>query len=168
MPFYNFRQTYRDLQRVRQILNTLIKYGFGYVVDRLNLQSYIPLGKRLFRIPERDIIPKNAAGQFRLVLEELGTTFIKFGQILSLRRDILSEDFINELQKLQDNVPPFSLDQVREEILSQFGKPVEKLFASFDEKPLAAASIGQVHRARLFNGKDVVVKIQRPGIRETI
>src|SRR4030065_1024242 len=100
MPFYNVRQTYRDLQRVRQILNTLIKYGFGYVVDRLNLQSYIPLGKRLFRVTEREIIPKNAAGQFRLVLEELGTTFIKFGQILSLRRDILSEDFITELQKL--------------------------------------------------------------------
>ncbi len=168
MPFYNFRQTYRDLQRVRQILNTLIKYGFGYVVDKLNLQSYIPLGKRLFRIPEREIIPKNAAGQFRLVLEELGTTFIKFGQILSFRRDILSEDFIIELQKLQDNVPPFSLEQVREEILSQFGKPVEKLFASFDEIPLAAASIGQVHRAKLFNGKDVVVKIQRPGIKAII
>ncbi|MBI5192742.1 MAG: hypothetical protein HZA08_04790 [Nitrospirae bacterium] len=168
MPFYKFRQTYRDIQRVRQILNTLIKYGFGYVVDKLNLQSYVPLGKRLFRIPEREMIPKNAAGQFRLVLEELGTTFIKFGQILSLRRDILSEDFINELQKLQDNVPPFSYEQVREEILSQFGKPIEKLFAAFDEKPLAAASIGQVHRARLFNGKDVVVKILRPGIKETI
>lgn len=168
MPFYKFRQTYKDLKRVRQILNTLIKYGFGYVVDKLNLQSYISLGKRLFRVPEREIIPGNAAGQFRLVLEELGTTFIKFGQILSLRRDILTEDFITELQKLQDNVPPFSIEQAREEILSQFGKPVEKLFASFDDKPLAAASIGQVHRAMLFNGKDVVVKIQRPGIKETI
>lgn len=168
MPFYHFRQTYRDLQRVRQILNTLIKYGFGYIVERLNLQGYIPLGKRLFRIPKREVIPRNAAEQFRLVLEELGPTFIKFGQILSLRRDILSEDFIKELEKLQDEVPPFPFEHTREEILSQFEKPIEKLFLSFDEKPLAAASIGQVHRATLFDGRGVVVKVQRPGIRETV
>ena len=168
MPFYNFRQTYKELQRVRQILNTLIKHGFGYVVDRLNLQGYIPLGKRLFRIPKPEAIPKNAAEQFKLVLEELGPTFIKFGQILSLRRDILSEDFIRELEKLQDDVPPFPVEHSKKEIISQFGKPADSLFASFDDKPLAAASIGQVHRAKLFDGRDVVVKIQRPGIRETV
>ncbi len=168
MPFYHFRQTYRDLQRVRQILNTLIKYGFGYVVERLDLQGYIPLGKRLFRISKRESVPKNAAEQFKLVLEELGPTFIKFGQILSLRRDILSEDFIKELEKLQDDVPPFPAEHSLQEILSQLGKPIEKLFASFDKKPLAAASIGQVHKAKLFDGRDVVVKIQRPGIRETV
>lgn len=168
MPFYHFRQTYRDLQRVRQILNTLIKYGFGYIVERLNLQGYIPLGKRLFRIPKREVIPRNAAEQFRLVLEDLGPTFIKFGQILSLRRDILSEDFVRELEKLQDEVPPFPFEHTREEILSHFEKPIEKLFLSFDEKPLAAASIGQVHRATLFDGRGVVVKVQRPGIRETV
>ena len=72
MAFYHFRQTYRDLQRVRQILNTLIKYGFGYVVDRLNLQGYIPLGKRLLRTARQEIIPKDAGEQFRLALEELG------------------------------------------------------------------------------------------------
>lgn len=168
MPFYHFRQTYRDLQRVRQILNTLIKYGFGYIVERLNLQGYIPLGKRLFGIPKREVIPRNAAEQFRLVLEELGPTFIKFGQILSLRRDILSEDFVRELEKLQDEVPPFPFEHTREEILSHFGNPIEKLFLSFDEKALAAASIGQVHRATLFDGRGVVVKVQRPGIRETV
>lgn len=168
MPFYNVRQTYRDLQRVRQILNTLIKHGFGYVVERLNLQGYIPLGKRLFRIPKREAVPRNVAEQFKLVLEELGPTFIKFGQILSLRRDILSEEFVRELEKLQDNVPPFSVEHSRQEILSQFGKPVENLFASFDEKPLAAASIGQVHRAQLLDGRDVVVKIQRPGIKQIV
>ena len=168
MPFYNVRQTYRDLQRVRQILNTLIKHGFGYVVERLNLQGYIPLGKRLFRIPKREVVPRNVAEQFKLVLEELGPTFIKFGQILSLRRDILSEEFVRELEKLQDNVPPFPVEHSRQEILSQFGKPVEKLFPSFDEKPLAAASIGQVHRAQLPDGRDVVVKIQRPGIKQIV
>ena len=168
MAFYHFRQTYRDLQRVRQILNTLIKYGFGYVVDRLNLQGYIPLGKRLLRTARQEIIPKDAGEQFRLALEELGPTFIKFGQILSLRRDILSEDFVKELQKLQDHVPPFPFESTQKEIISQFGKPIERLYAYFDEKPLAAASIGQVHRAKLFDGRDVVVKIQRPEIREII
>lgn len=168
MPFFQFRQTYKDLQRVRQILNALIKYGFGYVVERLNLQGYIPLGKRLFKLAKHEKIPRNAAEQFRFVLEELGPTFIKFGQLLSSRRDIFSDEFIKELEKLLDEVPPFPVELARKEIFAQFGKPVEKLFLFFDEEPLAAASIGQVHRAKLFNGKDVVVKIQRPGIKETI
>ena len=168
MPFHHFKQTYRDLQRVRLILNTLIKYGFGYLIERLNLQGYVPLGKRIFRTHEKEDSPKNTAERFRLVLEELGPTFIKFGQILSLRRDILSEEFVQELQRLQDRVPPFPVEQAREQILSEFGKPAEKLYAFFDEKPLAAASVGQVHRARLSDGREVVVKIQRPGIKDTI
>lgn len=168
MPFYHFKQKYRDLQRVRFILNTLIKYGFGYIIERLNLQGYVSLGKRIFRTTDREVIPRNTAERFRLVLEELGPTFIKFGQILSLRRDILSEEFVQELQKLQDSVPPFPVEQAREEIFSEFGKHVEKLYSYFDDKPLAAASIGQVHRARLLDGRDVVVKIQRPGIKGTI
>src|SRR4030065_932821 len=168
MPFYHFKQTYRDLQRVRFILNTLIKYGFGYLIERLNLQGYVPLGKRIFRTHEKEDSPKNIAERFRLVLEELDPTFMKFGQILSLRRDILSEEFVYELQRLQDDVPPFLVEQAREEILEELGKPVDKLYAFFDETPLAAASIGQVHRARLLDGRDVVVKIQRPGIKGTI
>src|SRR4030066_1146198 len=144
MPFYNVRQTYRDLQRVRQILNTLIKHGFGYVVERLNLQGYIPLGQLLFRIPKREAVPRNVAEQFKLVLEELGPTFIKFGQILSLRRDILSEEFVRELEKLQDNVPPFPVEQARAEIFAELGKPVDQLYAFFEEPPFAAASIEQV------------------------
>src|SRR3989304_840300 len=86
MPFHHFKQTYRDLQRVRLILNTLIKYGFGYLIERLNLQGYVPLGKRIFRTHEKEDSPKNIAERFRLVLEELGPTFIKFGQLLSLGR----------------------------------------------------------------------------------
>ncbi len=168
MPFYHFKQTYRDIQRVRFILNTLIKYGFGYLIERLNLQGYVSLGKRILKTREKEDSPKNIAERFRLVLEELGPTFIKFGQILSLRRDILSEEFVQELQKLQDHVPPFPVEQAREEIVAEFGKPAERLYAFFDEKPLAAASIGQVHRARLPDGREVVVKIQRPGIRDTI
>ncbi|MCC6544560.1 MAG: AarF/ABC1/UbiB kinase family protein [Nitrospirae bacterium] len=168
MPFYHFKQTYRDIQRVRLILNTLIKYGFGYLIESLNLQGYVPLGKRIFKTREKEDSPKNTAERFRLVLEELGPTFIKFGQILSLRRDILSEEYVIELQRLQDHVPPFPVEQAREEILAELGKPVDKLYSFFDETPLAAASIGQVHRARLPDGREVVVKIQRPGIRDTI
>jgi len=169
MPFFHFRQTYKDLQRIRHILNTLVKYGFGYIVERLNLQSYIPLGKRIFRLGKKEEhIPVSPAERFRLVLEELGPTFIKFGQLLSARRDILPEEFIKELEKLLDEVPPFPFEEVEKEIYNQFNKPLEELFFSFDKKPLAAASIGQVHRARLFSGKDVVVKIRRPGIDEII
>src|SRR3989304_3081758 len=160
MPFHHFKQTYRDLQRVRFILNTLIKYGFGYLIERLNLQGYVPLGKRIFRTHEKEDSPKNTAERFRLVLEELGPTFIKFGQILSLRRDILSEEFVQELQRLQDRVPPFPVEQAREQILSEFGKPAEKLYAFFDEKPLAAASVGMVEEFSLSIRKELDFRIE--------
>src|SRR3989304_1013360 len=163
MPFHHFKQTYRDLQRVRFILNTLIKYGFGYLIERLNLQGYVPLGKRIFRTHEKEDSPKNTAERFRLVLEELGPTFIKFGQILSLRRDILSEEFVQELQRLQDRVPPFPVEQAREEISAELGKPVDNLYAFFDENPLAAASIGEVAGAAFPVVLEGAVKIQRPG-----
>ncbi|MBI5197783.1 MAG: AarF/ABC1/UbiB kinase family protein, partial [Nitrospirae bacterium] len=163
-----FKQTYRDIQRLRQILNVFLKHGFGHLIERANLQGYIPLGKRLFRFPPREEPPHTTAERFRFALEELGPTFVKFGQILSLRRDIFPEEFILELQKLQDNVPPFSTSGVRASILSELKKTVEELYASFEEAPLAAASIGQVHRAVLRDGSEVVVKVQRPNIEKTI
>ncbi|MBI4715376.1 MAG: hypothetical protein HY760_05510, partial [Nitrospirae bacterium] len=163
-----FRQTYRDIRRFRQILNVFLKQGFGHLIERANLQGYIPLGRRLFRFPPREEPPHSMAERFRFALEELGPTFVKFGQILSLRRDILPEDFIQELQKLQDDVPPFPVSEVKEQIQDALKRPAEELYAFFDEKPLAAASIGQVHRARLHDGREVVVKVQRPNISRTI
>lgn len=102
-----------------------------------------------------------------MVIEELGPTFVKLGQILSSRSDLVPPDLLAELVKLQDRVPPFPFEQVREIIAEEFGRPLEDIFEAFDVKPLASASLGQVHRAR-FGGRDVVVKVQRPLIREKI
>jgi ubiquinone biosynthesis protein len=103
-----------------------------------------------------------------MVLEELGPTFLKMGQILSTRPDILPVEFMQELSKLQDEVPPFPYSEVQATIQKEFNKSVGQKFSSFDEQPLAAASIGQVHKAKMPDGKNVVVKIQRPGIQRTI
>ncbi|MBW1798769.1 MAG: AarF/ABC1/UbiB kinase family protein [Deltaproteobacteria bacterium] len=108
------------------------------------------------------------AERVRMALEELGPTFIKMGQILSTRPDLLPVEFIKELPKLQDNVPPFSFADVKEIIEKELKNPLEGIFSHFDERPLAAASIGQVHRARTLDGEEVAVKIQRPDIGRTI
>ena len=103
-----------------------------------------------------------------MAFEELGPTYIKLGQILSTRPDLIPMEFIQELSKLQDNVPRFSFKQVLKVIDSEFGRPPEDLFDQLDEEPLASASIGQVHRAVLKDGEAVAVKFQRPGIRKII
>jgi predicted unusual protein kinase regulating ubiquinone biosynthesis (AarF/ABC1/UbiB family) len=97
---------------------------------------------------------------------DLGPTFIKLGQLFSTRADLFPVEYVEELSKLQDRVPAFSYEQVKETIESDFAKPIDKLFSSFDPIPLAAASLGQVHRAKLFNGEDIVVKVQRPGLKQ--
>ena len=104
----------------------------------------------------------------RLVLEELGPIFIKFGQILSVRRDLLPEDYAREFSRLQDDVPPFAGAQARAIVEEAYGVSVDEVFASFDEIPLASASIAQVHAATLKTGEEVIVKVVRPGIRSTI
>jgi len=106
--------------------------------------------------------------RIRRTLEDLGPIFIKFGQIMSTRRDLLPDDIANELAELQDNVPPFPGAQARSIVEKAFGKPVSELFARFDEAPFASASIAQVHGARLLDGREVVVKVVRPNIEKTI
>jgi ubiquinone biosynthesis protein len=110
----------------------------------------------------------NRAEKLRLALEELGPIFIKFGQALSTRRDLLPRDIADELAKLQDRVPPFSGVAARMQVERALGRPIGELFAGFDENPLAAASIAQVHAATLADGREVVVKVLRPGMREAI
>jgi len=147
----------------------LFKYGFGDLVDTLKIEQYLEIGLQMVSKKRREKIEKlTRAERVRMALEELGPTFIKMGQILSTRPDLLPVQFIHELEKLQDNVPPFDYAQVKETIEAELGTPLEKVFKEFDETPLASASLGQVHRARFVDGEEVVVKVQRPGIQKTI
>jgi ubiquinone biosynthesis protein len=162
-------RTYRHIQRYRQILTVLFKYGFGDLVDTLKIEQYLEIGLQMVSRKRREKIETlSRAERVRMALEELGPTFVKMGQILSTRPDLLPVQFITELGKLQDHVPPFAYDQVKEIIETELGAPIEEIFKDFKETPLASASLGQVHRARFADGEDVVVKVQRPDIRETI
>jgi ubiquinone biosynthesis protein len=142
------RAKQRNLGRLSEIARVAVRHGFGYVVD----------GRR-----RGDESMGTARGRhLRELLDELGPTFVKFGQLLSTRPDVVPPDIISELRGLQDDVRPFPFADVERTIQEDLGQPIERLFLEFDERPLAAASIGQVHRATLPNGRHVVVKVQRP------
>jgi ubiquinone biosynthesis protein len=162
-------RTYRHLNRYRQILTILFKYGFGDLLEMLKIDQYIEVGLQMISKNREVRLERLTKPQgLRMVFEELGPTYIKLGQILSTRPDLIPMEFIEELSKLQDHVPAFPFDQVRKVIGSEFDNPLEELFDQLDEVPLASASIGQVHRAVLKDGEEVAVKIQRPGIRRII
>ncbi len=144
-------------------MRVLVKYGLDYFIDR----SKTGLLLRIRKSP-RDYQKLTGPEKLRLALEELGPTFIKFGQILSIRPDFLPSAFIKELEKLQDRVPPFSSFQAQKIIEKELNKPLEKLFKKFETKPIAAASLSQVHKAILPNNELVAVKVQRPDIKEII
>ena len=162
-------RTYRNLSRYRQILAVLFKYGFGDLVELLRIEQYIEVGLQLISKNRRDRIEKHTrAERVRMAFEELGPTYIKLGQILSTRPDLIPAEFTHELSKLQDNVPCFDFADARHTIETEIGSTLKELFTFFDETPLAAASIGQVHRAGLVDGEVVAVKVQRPGIKKII
>jgi len=151
----------RNLGRLSEIAQAAVKHGFGYFLDSHRLADLVPWPRR----PQLDeeLPPSERGRHLRELLEELGPTFVKFGQLLSMRPDVLPPDLIVELRGLQDDVRAFPFEEVEETIETELGLPVEKLFLEFDEVPIAAASIGQVHRAVLPNGRQVAVKAQRPG-----
>ena len=162
-------RTYRHVNRYRQILTVLFKYGFGDLIDQLNVGQYLEIGMQMISRKRRERVDKlTRSERIRMVFEELGPTFVKLGQILSTRPDLVPVELIGELSKLQDEVPPFPVSRVREIIKIEIKSPIENIFQRFDEVPLAAASIGQVHRARLKSGEEVIVKVQRPDIIKTI
>jgi ubiquinone biosynthesis protein len=172
MPFRTvgmIGRTYRHLRRYRQILVVFLKYGFGDLLRSIGVHGYA--GARWWKIgagrPE-PVGVLSRAEAVKAALEELGPTFIKAGQFLSTRPDLLPAEFIEELAKLQDDVPPFSFSDARQIIEQELGSSLEQVFSDFQERPVAAASIGQVHAARLPDGNEVVVKIQRPGLRATV
>ncbi len=162
-------RTYRHIGRYRQILQVLFKYGFGELLDTLKIEQLVELGlQKISRKRREKLHTLTAPQRLRLALEELGPTFVKLGQVLSTRPDLVPLSVIKELSKLQDEVPPFPYEEVRLIIETETGQSPDELFRDFEEKPLAAASIGQVHRATLKDGTDVVVKVQRPDIKHTI
>jgi ubiquinone biosynthesis protein len=159
----------RVLSRLLQIQRVLVRHGLDEIILATHL--FRPLRFAFYLSPatwfHRDK-GGTRAERLRLALEELGPIFMKFGQMLSTRRDLLPRDIADELEKLQDRVPPFPSDRARGIIAAAYGMPLENVFARFDEAPLAAATIAQVHSAQLKDGKDVVVKVVRPGIRALI
>jgi len=162
-------RTYRNLNRYRQILAVLFKYGFGDLIELLKIEQYIEVGLQLISKNRRNRIEKlSRAERVRMAFEELGPTYVKLGQVLSTRPDLVPVDFTNELSKLQDEVPPFAFSEAKATIEAEFGSPLEELFDFFDELPFASASIGQVHKAGLKDGEMVAVKVQRPGIKKII
>ncbi len=153
----------RFLGRYREIAQVLGSQGFGYLIDQLGLISLLSLPRRVvLRVPPPT--PLGSAVRLREALVALGPTFVKLGQLLSTRPDLLPAEFTHELSKLQDTVPPFPAEVAIATIERELGRPLSELFASFEREPLAAASLGQVHGAVLHDGSKVVVKIQRPDI----
>ncbi|MBC8019021.1 MAG: ubiquinone biosynthesis protein UbiB [Verrucomicrobia bacterium] len=164
LKFLRVNRNIRSIRRYLNIVRVLSTYGFDQVLEMLGLADVVVRSKRLFRRAMPDIARLTAAERMRLALEELGPTFVKLGQILSTRPDVIPHAFVREFEKLQDNVPSFSFEEVLTQITGELGGPVEQFFAEIDPVPLAAASIAQVHRARLKTGEDVVIKVRRPGI----
>ncbi|MEK6691890.1 MAG: AarF/ABC1/UbiB kinase family protein [Nitrospirota bacterium] len=168
LRFINLRRTYRNVKRLTQIVRVLLKHGLGRFVEEINLQRYIPLRHRIRTFGRYGVYLEKPilAERTRHAFEELGPTFIKLGQLLSARPDLVTKTFADEFRKLLDEVPPFPTEEAKAIIEKELGKPLLEIFSTFDETPVAAASIAQVHYATLKDGTCIVVKVCRPRIEE--
>jgi ubiquinone biosynthesis protein len=161
-------QTFRHLRRYQQIGRVLTRYGFGHILTQLGIgRALIPRLERL-RFSSAEILRATPAERVRMVIEELGPTFIKLGQILSTRGDVVPPDLIHELEKLQDTVPPTDFELIRPQVEKELGQPLDQVFPTFDPVPVASASLGQVHFATLPDDTEVAVKVFRPGVDKLI
>ena len=167
MSIFSISQNKQDLDRIAEIMSLLVNFEMGEFADRIRIGEKLKI-RLPFHRRNPEMVRKSPQERMRMMLEELGTTFVKFGQLLSTRGDIVGEEYAVELAKLQDKMKPFPSDQAERIIEQELGSPVKTLFKSFSPEPLASASVGQVHRAVLKNGKRVIVKVQRPGIYKTV
>jgi ubiquinone biosynthesis protein len=167
VSLFTLTQTYRSISRLREIALILSKHGFHQVLENVGLGRLLPLSRR-FRGRTGRPGDTPVAVQARMALEDLGPTFVKLGQMLSTRPDLVPPEFVEEFKKLRDEVPPFPFPEVRRIVEEEVGGPIEEAFVAVDPVPLAAASIAQVHRARLADGSRVVLKVQRPGVDRTV
>lgn len=161
------RISYRHIKRYREIAQVMIKYGFSFIIERINKDN----GSKVdidSTEPVDDIKKMTSGERLRYALQELGPTYVKMGQILSTRRDLLDKDMIEELEKLRDDVSFFETETAMKIIEDEIKMPVDEIFESISSEPIAAASIGQVYEATLKTGESVIVKVQRPGIENTI
>jgi ubiquinone biosynthesis protein len=154
----------RHLRRYREIAEILADHGFGAILGQLGLGEHLNLPRRIIRRRPFDEETISMPRRFRLVIEDLGPTFIKIGQVLSTRSDLLPPAFLDELSKLQDDVDPLSWELLQPVVEKELDAPIESLFGSVDPIPIASASIAQVHAATLKSGEDIVLKIQRPKV----
>lgn len=167
MSLYSQLQAVRSISRIREITLILSRHGFSQVLEASGLARFLPLSRR-FRGRSGLSGDVPAPVQLRMALEDLGPTFVKLGQMLATRPDLVPPDYVEEFKKLQDEVPPFPFTEARRIIEEETGVPLAEAFFQVDPDPLAAASIAQVHRARLTDGSRVVLKVRRPGVDRTI
>ncbi|ATW26438.1 ABC1 kinase family protein [Candidatus Formimonas warabiya] len=156
------------IKRYQEIVTVFAKHGFGVLIEQLGIFRYLKIRKRFSNPGDNPGTRISTGERLKLSCEELGPTFIKIGQLLSTRSDIFPPDITEELEKLQDFVPPFPFEDVRALIEDEFEDHLEHIFQEFHQEPLAAASVSQVHYARLHAGKPVAVKVQRPGIEKNV
>ena len=167
-----FSRNIQNLNRLRLIATTLTQHGFGHVVDRIDLSRFVPVWmlrkKRRKNATDADESVTSIGRRLAQVCSDLGPTFVKLGQLISSRPDAAPPEVLNELKKLQDEVPAFDGQTALDIISAELGRPIDSCFEQIETKPIASGSIGQVHRATLKNGVRVVIKVRRPGVEETI
>jgi ubiquinone biosynthesis protein len=170
MTWIPFGRRFREIGRLGHVLSVLTKHGFGWLVVSLHLDRFVPFRKRLLKRREKvtEETAPTIASRIANVLQELGPTYVKLGQVLCSRQDLLPPPFIQEFRRLQDKVRPFPNDEARRVIEEELGRPIGELFETFGPEPFAAGSIAQAYKARTADGRAVVVKVRRPGVRETL
>ncbi len=168
MNTLSLQRSKRHRQRYQEIAEVFLRHGFGYLFKNLGPDWAPRRSSQAADQPASPVTEQDLPVHFRQALEELGPTFVKLGQVLSTRPDLLPPAYVAELSKLQDAVPPVPWEAIRDALTQELGRPPEEVFASIDPEPLGAASLGQVYAATLADGTEVVIKVQRPNIQPTI